>query len=913
MARREEKNKARGISSGLVESSRRGGPVLPISIGHGIGSHSIYQDRNRLYDLFAQTGRGTASATQEVVRNLKRGAATTSYLDIGRTMSRLDTAGIGREQVSNAWSQAARSMPDSTIAEKISNAFVNATTPFEMLQTVREGLKGDSSYTRRAAGQFINNMSTISRSTRAGFDYSPSVVPAAQSPVTDPRIVSPTHGINISYLPAHGDMAMISSSLRGVETGEVVTLNREQASSEIINALKPRWGLFGPGTGLEGTYRAEMALDPDMMLGYNQEGQAVTAGPGATLRGAHVSGNELSLHIGRSEDTDYARMRVGLEGLGKFVADSEIDADIITGTQALQDPNKQLNQIFSAMEMYNRQNMTETDVESTTLRWLFNQKNVADAFRYEDIFEDAPGNYENAMRKTVELAKQMEYTPEQAGQIFGSLPITTEETDPDILRKRYGLERSWMDEIMKGQATGKLSVQLSNPAARGTGPEMAQLASLPADAYQNMMSRRTITDTAMAQRADELRRTLSSFVGAPDVPTLRMDEIGDQGGYVDLGDRLGMDKLYVPPAQYVGPDLGQSYDDFLAAAQGTDDDALQEAYNNLVGDVGAAHADLLANAPSITAGTASVTPIPSSIMKADTVGISQPTFDTMLEGMRAEDISPDLLDTMAADFEARRPVPGYIMPDVASGRPATPVSIMQAPDLTGIGMATTPSDMQLGEEPTVALGHPQYESETMVVSDGISVDRPSTIQNLTMGVGRIRPEEIPDYLSVVGDQTARRTALMAASMENELMRTGISTGQGSQALGMDFGESLSIATSESFPQSNLQGEGPGMVRADMRSGTMSTMTPEGIQQPSQAIGQPTPPNILVPEAPRIDTTSDYMSAHVNVSGRSRYKLDPNKLSSSLQAALGNRSRVNTRVYDNRSSLTPQRIADILNR
>jgi hypothetical protein len=691
-------------------------------------------------------------------------------------------------------------------------------------------------------------------------------------------------------------MPLISSELRGVNTREMVTLQRGQMNSDLLDALNPRWNR-------EGEYLGDMKLDPNMMLGYNEQGQAVMAGKGATLAGATVNGDSVSLRINRAEDTDYARMNVGLEGVGKFT-DGVIDTDIIAGTSALQNPDERLNQMFSAMEMYNRENMTEEDASDSSLRWLFNQKNVADAFRYENIFEDAEGDYEQATRRTVDLAKQMDYTDEQAGRIFGALPATTG-LSSDELQERYGLDPSWMDEIMKGEAVGELPVQFSNPAPMGVGADMSKFSSLPAGAYQDMMSRTTISDTGIAARADQLAMSLRSLTeGAPrDVNVVPMEELGDAGGYVDAGDA---GNVYIPPA--TEPQLRKSYKNLVTAGQSGDAEQLAAAHQDLVADIGASHSEMLSTAPTITAGAQPMTPIPTSTQPSGTVGLSGEQFGELLEGMKGSpDYSDETLAMMQQQFDEGESVPGFIMPDTDSAK-AQPIKINRVPDLNDIGVAAVPPDMPVGEEPTVAVSHPRYESGNPGVSDGISVDRPSQIQSLATGAGRLRPEEVADYLSVAGDQQAR-----AVSKETLAMSNDMGGGVPSQPLGMNFADSISIATAQSAPQSNLAGRDVPMARADMQGGRMSTATPESVHQDSQAIGQPTAPNILTPEAPKIDTSSDYMSAMINVRGRSRSELNPDQISQNLQQVLGNRSRVNTRVYDNRSSLTSQRIADILSR
>lgn len=176
MARNAEKNKARGLSSSLVEAARTGAPILPIAIGAGISGRNIYRDRNNLYDIFARTNRGVASETQESVRNLLRGAAGTSYQDIGKRIANLSDgpgfATLNKENVLTAWKQAARAFPDASISGKVAAALTNARTPIEMLGLVREGLRGTSVFHQRVGAKFAQNISTMGRMGMAGVDPS---------------------------------------------------------------------------------------------------------------------------------------------------------------------------------------------------------------------------------------------------------------------------------------------------------------------------------------------------------------------------------------------------------------------------------------------------------------------------------------------------------------------------------------------------------------------------------------------------------------------------------------------------------------------------------------------------------------------------------------------------------------------
>lgn len=139
---------------------------MPIAIGAGISGRNIYRDRNNLLDIFAKTNRGVASETQETVRNLLRGAASTSYQDIGARIKKLASepgfSTLNPNQVLTAWKQAARAFPDASISGQVATALENSKTPFEILQGIQQGLGGGTSiHSHRVINKFVSNVRTL--------------------------------------------------------------------------------------------------------------------------------------------------------------------------------------------------------------------------------------------------------------------------------------------------------------------------------------------------------------------------------------------------------------------------------------------------------------------------------------------------------------------------------------------------------------------------------------------------------------------------------------------------------------------------------------------------------------------------------------------------------------------------------
>lgn len=164
MADQEEKNKARGLSAAVVQTTKTLTPILPIAVGAGISAHSIYKNRNQFVDLFAHTTASQVSATQDAVRNLMRNTSM-SFMDVGVEISRLadmsGNSGLNMNHVLTAWKQAAKSHHDPQKVARMSERLGQMGSPLEMMNYLAEELRGTSVYNQRAGNIFIQNISAM--------------------------------------------------------------------------------------------------------------------------------------------------------------------------------------------------------------------------------------------------------------------------------------------------------------------------------------------------------------------------------------------------------------------------------------------------------------------------------------------------------------------------------------------------------------------------------------------------------------------------------------------------------------------------------------------------------------------------------------------------------------------------------
>lgn len=899
MARKEEKNKSRGLSSSLVESTRTGNPILPINVGHGVGKHSIYEDRSRLYDIFSNTRQGAASSTQEAVRNLKRSASGTSYRDIGRRISQLDVGSLGKNDVLKAWENAARAFPDAAISNRVSQAISSASTPFEILAQVREGLRGTSRAVRETAAKFMGNVRALNSSMSAGGFTSASVSSTASEPVTQTAIKA---SVLYGMTGAGSNQTLISNAMRGEFTeriAETMLLDRDnvnQSLLDMMNETSP--GIFEGGG----------ALNPNMMLGYTPGGDAILAGKGAKLVGARATDKGLELSISRAKNAMLG-LEGDLAGTGEF-ADLE-NYDLATSMDQLGDEEALEKQIYDALNKFNYANMQLGRPQGTRA---------------------------DKMRQFADMARAAKLSDEEAGLTFGAVPFVTGESPEDLV-ENYGFEESWVPEISKGRAVGSAQV---TPVQLGGPARMKIDNTATGDIYSDLNSRRVLDDEEAAYAQEELLRSLTSMKegdtgeGGYPITEDTLAQNMKSGGRFRIG-RGGVDNIYIPPEETVSPDLSLAYREFLkqAADEQTPEEDIRPALDQLLSQTAQEYSRTVEATPVNIVGGRKVRAIPPGELSAPgrAVGISRDTFEDMMSEMEAlpeyQDMNEEVqaeylagLANMSEQFYEGKDIPAIQVPSVLSeGKRAEPIRVRYMPGLSGAAaVGPTP-----GEDLQVALPAPQHAQKMLsqddegpaIDMDGVSTEPYPRDLHVEDGIGRLKPGDLSDQLVVSPGNTAehfRRASKTALELSNESVASGDPQITRSKPLEFNYGDSIGIAHDHSYPVSNIGGDTP-LVRPDLQSAGMGDqVTPENIHPHPQQLGQPTAPNILMPEPPAIDTNSEYMSAMINVRAKSgRYKVDPGDLTEKMRGTLGERSKVNTRVYDDRSSLTAQKIADILDR
>lgn len=157
--------------------------------------------------------------------------------------------------------------------------------------------------------------------------------------------------------------------------------------------------------------------------------------------------------------------------------------------------------------------------------------------------------------------------------------------------------------------------------------------------------------------------------------------------------------------------------------------------------------------------------------------------------------------------------------------------------------------------------------------------------------------------------TGRASSVVTSTLTrmNEWAKSGWSAIPHKRALGIGSAVGIGIAVALSEPAPALSMGGAAMVQPDMQSGSGGYNVPDNVHPMPQALGQPTSP----------DLTSMNNRAHispnfkVNISARAAHHIDTQSLSNQIRGALGGNANVNARISDQRSSLTPQNIADTL--
>ena len=160
----------------------------------------------------------------------------------------------------------------------------------------------------------------------------------------------------------------------------------------------------------------------------------------------------------------------------------------------------------------------------------------------------------------------------------------------------------------------------------------------------------------------------------------------------------------------------------------------------------------------------------------------------------------------------------------------------------------------------------------------------------------------------LSQSTGRASSVVTHTLTrmNEWTKAGWSAIPHKRALGIGsaVGIGIAVALSEPGPSLNMGGS---FVQPQMQSGSGGSNIPDNVHPMPQAVGQPSAPD-LTGMGNRAHISPNF---RVNISARAIRHVDTQSLSNEIRGALGGNAHVNTRVSDQRSSLTPQSIADTL--
>ena len=166
------------------------------------------------------------------------------------------------------------------------------------------------------------------------------------------------------------------------------------------------------------------------------------------------------------------------------------------------------------------------------------------------------------------------------------------------------------------------------------------------------------------------------------------------------------------------------------------------------------------------------------------------------------------------------------------------------------------------------------------------------------------PNVTPSFFKTAFDKGMSQMNKIAAAGEGILKH--------SRPLKWGAAASLGLATLLSDPPQTMgptQGS-PSLANAAMKQGRARNVTPEDIGPPAASHGNPSAPQMGSNSTPM---ATNMAGASVSVRAKTRGNINPGSLSSSVRGALGGDSRVNVNYRDQRNTLTPQKIADILER
>lgn len=164
---------------------------------------------------------------------------------------------------------------------------------------------------------------------------------------------------------------------------------------------------------------------------------------------------------------------------------------------------------------------------------------------------------------------------------------------------------------------------------------------------------------------------------------------------------------------------------------------------------------------------------------------------------------------------------------------------------------------------------------------------------------------------VQATQRARVATTSILTRMNEWAQAGWSAIPNKRALGIGTAVGVGLAVVLSEPAPSLGGP-QGFEQPSMRGGS------GGYNQPGEPNVHPVVPPTGSPAAPQ-NITSAANRGHISpnfrvrIGARAMNDVDTRQLQGQLRSALGGRTQVNTRVMDDRRSLTPQHVADIMSR
>ena len=148
---------------------------------------------------------------------------------------------------------------------------------------------------------------------------------------------------------------------------------------------------------------------------------------------------------------------------------------------------------------------------------------------------------------------------------------------------------------------------------------------------------------------------------------------------------------------------------------------------------------------------------------------------------------------------------------------------------------------------------------------------------------------------------------------NKLMAAGRSAIPLAKPLAIGGAIGIGLATILSEPPQVLDPNSTRAPRATMQSGTGGAEIGAGLHQTSSVSGRPTARNLVdAGNTARISGPGDLQRSHrIRIDGIGADQVDYDNLNGQIRRAVGGNTNINSSVRDNRSSLNPQKLADLL--